>query len=100
MFLKNIFCLQRKVTQASERDLKYQTIMRNLVRRYVTQVHALVITTTMRMMAITMKMMTTRMRMITTTMRMMTTIMRMRIFEDGIDNSVDFRSSARQRMRE
>ena len=30
--------LQRKVTQASERDLKYQTIMRNLVRRYVTQV--------------------------------------------------------------
>ena len=51
MFLKKIFCLQRKVTQASERDLKYQTIMRNLVRRYVTQVLlALVITITMRMM--------------------------------------------------
>ena len=33
------FFLQRKVTQASERDLKYQTIMRNLVRRYVTQVN-------------------------------------------------------------
>ena len=33
-----MFLLQRKVTQASERDLKYQTIMRNLVRRYVTQV--------------------------------------------------------------
>merc|ERR550534_464796 len=29
--------VKRKVTQASERDLKYQTIMRNLVRRYVTQ---------------------------------------------------------------
>merc|ERR1719220_1032296 len=29
--------VRRKVTQASERDLKYQTIMRNLVRRYVTQ---------------------------------------------------------------
>ncbi|XP_023336908.1 transient receptor potential-gamma protein [Eurytemora carolleeae] len=27
----------RKVKQASERDIKYQTIMRNLVRRYVTQ---------------------------------------------------------------
>ena len=27
------------MTQASERDLKYQTIMRNLVRRYVTQVN-------------------------------------------------------------
>jgi len=27
----------RKVRQASERDLKYQAIMRNLVRRYVTQ---------------------------------------------------------------
>ena len=37
LFLIKIF-LQRKVTQASERDLKYQTIMRNLVRRYVTQV--------------------------------------------------------------
>ena len=28
---------QKKVRQASERDLKYQAIMRNLVRRYVTQ---------------------------------------------------------------
>ena len=36
-----MFLLQRKVTQASERDLKYQTIMRNLVRRYVTQVRKL-----------------------------------------------------------
>ena len=38
MPVKILFLLQRKVTQASERDLKYQTIMRNLVRRYVTQV--------------------------------------------------------------
>ena len=29
--------LQRKECQARERDLKYQAIMRNLVRRYVTQ---------------------------------------------------------------
>jgi len=27
---------QRKVKQASERDFRYQSIMRNLVRRYVT----------------------------------------------------------------
>ena len=29
--------MQRKECQARERDLKYQAIMRNLVRRYVTQ---------------------------------------------------------------
>jgi hypothetical protein len=30
--------MQRKVKQEQERDQKYQAIMRNLVRRYVTQV--------------------------------------------------------------
>lgn len=30
------FLSQRKVKQASERDFRYQNIMRNLVRRYVT----------------------------------------------------------------
>lgn len=29
-------CLQRKAKQANERDFRYQAIMRNLVRRYVT----------------------------------------------------------------
>ena len=29
---------QRRVKQEQERDMKYQGIMRNLVRRYVTQV--------------------------------------------------------------
>ena len=32
------YYFQRKENQARERDLKYQAIMRNLVRRYVTQV--------------------------------------------------------------
>ena len=40
-----MFLFQRKVTQASERDLKYQTIMRNLVRRYVTQVLVVIMMT-------------------------------------------------------
>ena len=34
---ESFFLLQRKECQARERDLKYQAIMRNLVRRYVTQ---------------------------------------------------------------
>ena len=29
---------QKRVNQATERDIKYQAIMRNLVRRYITQV--------------------------------------------------------------
>merc|ERR1719347_400158 len=39
MIKEHIKSVKRKVTQASERDLKYQfqAIMRNLVRRYVTQ---------------------------------------------------------------
>jgi len=38
LFLHNPFLnlLQRKAQQASDRDFKYQQIMRNLVRRYVT----------------------------------------------------------------
>lgn len=35
-FVMERYNLQRKVKQASERDLRYQSIMRNLVRRYVT----------------------------------------------------------------
>merc|ERR1719210_1809889 len=37
MIKEHIKSVKRKVTQASERDKKYQEIMRNLVRRYVTQ---------------------------------------------------------------
>merc|ERR1719420_1330287 len=37
MIKEHIKSVKRKVTQASERDLKYQAIIRNLVRRYVTQ---------------------------------------------------------------
>ena len=35
--IKKYIYFQRKENQARERDLKYQAIMRNLVRRYVTQ---------------------------------------------------------------
>jgi len=37
MIKEHIKSVRRKVTQASERDIKYQAIIRNLVRRYVTQ---------------------------------------------------------------
>ena len=33
-----IIMFQKRVNQATERDIKYQAIMRNLVRRYITQV--------------------------------------------------------------
>ena len=36
MLYFSLFSLQRKAQQANDRDFKYQQIMRNLVRRYVT----------------------------------------------------------------